>query len=123
MTIDTNILIAYLAGEEKTIKFLSTWRMQGGYFYLPTIVEAELFSFDGWTVKEEELIKLFLKENFISVPFDRELVNIAASIRKKTKIKMPDAIIAATALHTGTSLLTRNVKDFKKVKGLNLLEA
>lgn len=37
-----------------------------------------------------------------------------AEIRKKHKVKIPDAIIAATAIAQGFTLLTRNVDDFKK---------
>ncbi|MEK9160363.1 MAG: hypothetical protein AAB383_06590 [Patescibacteria group bacterium] len=40
---------------------------------------------------------------------------------RKTVIKLPDAIIAATALHRETPLFTRNIKDFKKVKGLKVV--
>jgi hypothetical protein len=42
-----------------------------------------------------------------------------AEIRKKHKIKLPDAIIAATALDYNLTLLIWNVNDFKDIKGLN----
>jgi predicted nucleic acid-binding protein len=42
-----------------------------------------------------------------------------AEIRKAHKIKLPDAIIAATALAYDFTLLTRNVKDFKHIEGLS----
>lgn len=44
-----------------------------------------------------------------------------AELRKACKIKLPDAIIAATALTYDLSLLSRNVKDFKSVDGLSLI--
>jgi len=43
------------------------------------------------------------------------------SIRKIHRIKLPDAIIAATALVNGLELVTRNINDFKNIDGLNLI--
>jgi len=40
---------------------------------------------------------------------------------KQNKIKLPDAIIAATALIEGFILVTRNTDDFKKFPTLELL--
>jgi len=42
-------------------------------------------------------------------------------IRKQYRIKLPDAIIAASALVYDLTLLTRNLKDFKDIKNLKLL--
>lgn len=44
-----------------------------------------------------------------------------AEIRKKHKVKIPDAIIAATAIAQGFTLLTRNVEDFKKIDKLDII--
>ena len=41
-------------------------------------------------------------------------------LAKKNNLKLADSIIAATALFTGTALLTRNVRDFKRVAGLRV---
>jgi predicted nucleic acid-binding protein len=122
MTIDTNIIIAYLAGEDDVIDFLDSWRMQGGFLYLPTIVEAEVLSFSKWTTREYNTIAKFLEENFISVPFDRQVAQLAAKLRKTYSMKLPDAAIAASALIKSIPLMTRNLKDFKKVKNLEIIE-
>ncbi|MCA1764084.1 MAG: PIN domain-containing protein [Cryomorphaceae bacterium] len=42
------------------------------------------------------------------------------AIRRKTKLKLPDAIIAATAMSLGVPMLTADA-DFKKIKSLELL--
>jgi hypothetical protein len=39
-------------------------------------------------------------------------------LRKKKKTKLPDAIIAATALELGLTLITRNIGDFKNIPNL-----
>ena len=42
-------------------------------------------------------------------------------IRKSQKIKLPDAIIAATAIKYGLTLVTHNIIDFNKIVGLKTL--
>lgn len=121
MTIDANIVIAYLAGEEIVVELLSTWKQQGGVLYLPTVSEAEVLSFSQWSRQEYHQAEEFLENNFITIPFDRTIARIAAEIRRFTKMKLPDAAIAATAIFTRTSLLTRNKKDFKHLSGLKVI--
>jgi predicted nucleic acid-binding protein len=43
-----------------------------------------------------------------------------AEIRKAHKVKLPDAIIAATAVEFDLTLLTRNTNDFKNIEALKL---
>ena len=42
-------------------------------------------------------------------------------LRKKYKTKLPDAIIAATAFVVNLTLITRNISDFKNIKGLKVV--
>jgi predicted nucleic acid-binding protein len=49
-----------------------------------------------------------------------EIVKRAILIRKTTSIKLPDAVIAATAIHKGYILLSTNDNDFKKVSPMGL---
>ncbi len=122
MTIDTNIIIAYLDDETVIVEALTRQREYGGLLYLPTIVETEILSFSKWkSMAEQRDVESFLETNFVSVPLDRVLCRIAAEIRRNTKIKSPDAIVAATAIYTNTPLVTRNTRDFKNVRGLNIL--
>lgn len=48
-------------------------------------------------------------------------MNQTIKIRKEYLIKLPDAIIAATALLFEFTLITNNTKDFKKLGHLNLI--
>jgi predicted nucleic acid-binding protein len=50
-----------------------------------------------------------------------EIVNICVKIRKGKKIKTPDAIIAATALANGFTLVTDNEKDFEGIPKLKII--
>ena len=47
-----------------------------------------------------------------------EIADMAISIRRKQKIKLPDAVIAATALEYGYTLISRNDADFRNIPGL-----
>lgn len=121
MTLDTNILIAFFEEDQVVVDALSAWKVRGISLFLSTVVEAEVLSFDKWTPSERNQIEQFLEQEFVSVPFDRPLSRIAARIREKKLVKLPDAAIAATALYTNSALVTRNVRDFKNIQGLDVL--
>ena len=121
MTIDSNIIIGYLAGDRKVTQALQTWTSESRQLFLSTIVESEVLAFSGWKGSEYSSTVAFLEESFTSIPFDRSVARIAAELRRSTKIKLPDAAIAATALYTHTPVVTRNVKDFRKIPGLEIV--
>jgi predicted nucleic acid-binding protein len=59
---------------------------------------------------EDETGKFLL--NFNSLPLTAEIAESAVAIRRGNKIKLPDAIIQATAEVEGRILITRNTRDF-----------
>ncbi|TSC56016.1 MAG: PilT protein domain protein [Parcubacteria group bacterium Greene0714_21] len=121
MTIDANIAIAFLGGDTLVVSELSKWREEGLPLFLSTVAETEILSFSHWTSQERIATEQFLEQNFTSIPFDRNLSRIAASIRRDVKIRFPDAAIAATALFTHTPLVTRNQRDFKRIPNLRIV--
>lgn len=122
MTIDTNIIIAYLTGESQVKETLSQWQLQRLPLFLSTVAETEVLSFPKFTPEELQATIIFLEENFLSIPFNREIARIAAKLRRDYHLKFPDAAIAATAIFTPTPLVTRNISDFKKIPNLKLLK-
>lgn len=64
-------------------------------------------------------------EDFISLAnvfaVTNDIIDKTIEIRKSGRTKLPDALIAATALINGLELLTRNVSDFKNVQGLKVI--
>lgn len=122
MTVDTNIIIGYLNGDKPITDAVQLWRGNNVSLFLSAIVEAEVLSLSGLTYEERVRIQEFLEENFIPISFDRTIARIAADIRRQAKIKLPDAAIAATALSTHTPVVTRNHKDFRRVKNLQIIE-
>jgi predicted nucleic acid-binding protein len=53
-----------------------------------------------------------------TIPLSEVIVNQTIQIKKKHKIKIPDANIAATALVENLTILTRNIEDFESISGL-----
>ena len=56
------------------------------------------------------------------IEIDKIIIDNCIKIRKAHKIKLPDAIIAATAISLGYTLITRNTSDFKDIVGLNTID-
>ena len=121
MHLDSNIVIAYLAGEADIVSFLEIWRTKGGNVFISAIAQAEVLSFSGWSLTERSQVEQFLEDNFTFLPFHNELARLTGRLRSTVSIKLPDAGIAATALYARNPLITRNLKDFRKVQGLQIV--
>ena len=69
------------------------------------ITRMELLGFPGITGEEKSLIKERL-EHFTLIPLTQPIEDVVINLRQTRKIKIPDAIIAATAIYSGVELLT-----------------
>jgi len=118
--IDTNVWIDGIAGNLSKKAFLkvSVGAEWAGY---SAITRLELFGFPGLTEAEEGKIRELLQA-FEEVPVTTEIIDRAIQIRKRAKVKVPDAIIGATALVLECNLVTRNVSDFKPIDGLKVID-
>jgi predicted nucleic acid-binding protein len=103
---DTNILIDHLNGIAKATKEIR----RSGQAAISVITWIEVMA-GAATAEEETLLKAFLA-NFQSLPLTDAVAERAALNRREKRLKMPDAIILATAELSGRELVTRNVKDF-----------
>ena len=65
------------------------------------------------------LVDFFEVANIFELSTD--IVNMTIRIRQKQKIKLPDAIIAVTAVINDFTLISRNTKDFKNISGLKVI--
>ncbi len=103
---DTNILIDYFNGLHDAKHELSLY-------------DDKLISIITWieimvgTKSENQniVVKNYLK-SFNIVTLEENIASKAVEIRQSNKIKLPDAIIYATAKEHGCILVTRNTKDF-----------
>jgi hypothetical protein len=65
----------------------------------------------GATTSNQDDTRMFLR-NFRSVALTAEIAEAAVAVRRTNKIKLPDAIILATAEAERRVLITRNTRDF-----------
>lgn len=107
--IDTDVFIDHLRGAQRL-------RAPEGRACYSSITRCELFA--GRFV-DEEVVRTLLG-GFAELPVDRNVAERAGRIRRETGLRTPDALIAATALEHGLTLLSRNARDFSRVEGLRL---
>jgi len=103
---DTNILIDIGKGYEEARLELARYKQVS----ISVITWIEVIS-GVRSPSEKAVIQAFLQQ-FITVPLTQEIAEAAADIRQRHRMKLPDAIIWATATVRGTLLVTRNIKDF-----------
>lgn len=117
---DSNIVIYYLAGLD--LPDFALERLdeicQSGH-QVSVISKLELLGYNFTSADDEDNTTEFINKS-ITYPFDKGIENETIRIRKNTKVKLADAIIAATAIVNDLTLLTRNVGDFKNVPGLKI---
>ncbi len=87
---------------------------------ISAITEIELLSWKSASPNDITVIGNFIRDARI-IELDPDVKIKTADIRKVYGLKMPDAIIAASAIVHNLTLLTRNVSDFKKIPQLNII--
>jgi predicted nucleic acid-binding protein len=87
---------------------------------ISAITEIELLCWKTATEKDIKVLHSFIDDAMV-IELERPIKLKTADIRKTNRIKLPDAIIAATALVYGLTLVTRNTSDFKNIEGLELV--
>ena len=115
-TLDTNAIIYYTGNDEKAVHAMRPLLLSGALIYVPTVVITEVLSVE--LSEEEQAATEMIFGTTQVIPLYEHIARLAADIRKTTRLKFPDAAIAATALTTRSSIVTRNVRDFKRVSGL-----
>ncbi|MEM5790535.1 MAG: PIN domain-containing protein [Candidatus Aenigmatarchaeota archaeon] len=117
--VDTDIIIDVLRNFRKTIEILKDLSRKNELF-ISGITESEIFSGkDLEEKKKREKVKNFLS-SFKKINPDNEIFQTAGEFRRKYQILLLDSIIAATAYKMEAFLLTKNIKDFKRVDEVKL---
>ena len=119
--IDTNVWIDASAGFADAQQVLSRARdaavIWAGYCAI-TLVEA--LGFANLTVVDDLAFRQIFGE-FYEVPIASDIIEEAIKIRRGVRIKTPDALIAASAIISNATLITRNTTDFKNIPTLQVL--
>ncbi len=114
LLVDTNVLINLSEGKKELDVYL-----QDNLIYVSVISEMELLGHTGITPKEIKFFESLLLQCTI-IELLRPVKEQAIKLRQKEKMKLPDAIIAATSIYLNVPLLTYD-KDFSKIKSLDLI--
>jgi len=103
---DTNILIDYLQGRAEAARELE--RYEGKLISTVTCIEVLVGARGD---KEGSLLRSFLA-GFTICELSQSVAEMAIRLRREHRLKVPDAIIYATAREQGCLLVTRNNRDF-----------
>lgn len=117
--IDTNVVSDYFSASLpiKGMEFIDT--VIDAIPILSVISQIELLC---WQTNKstEQKVENFISDSII-LDITPEVIKQCVALRKNKKIKTPDAIIAASALAYGYTLITNNVGDFHGIKGLKTM--
>ena len=105
---DTCILIDYLNGIEEAKNELERFEQKAisVITWMEVMVGANEFN--------ESKTQHWLNRVFEIIGLSEAVASEAVRVRKEKKVKLPDAIIYASAKHQNMLLVTRNTKDFRK---------
>lgn len=118
--VDTDVLIWYMRGNQKAKKVID----QLGAFYISSVNYMELLQ--GIRNKEElRSLRHFLTQrqiqiSHVSEEVSQKALNYMEEYSLSHNLRMADAMIAATALILGVTLLTANSKHYVPIKGIQI---
>ena len=118
-TLDTNAIIYYLKSDATAVSVLEPIFSQDVALYVSAITELELLSSPALTDEDISAISQLLT-SVVIIPVDSRVARFAGYLRRAYRAKTADRAIAATALLTHTTLLTRNTQDFQRIPTLSL---
>jgi predicted nucleic acid-binding protein len=111
---DTNMLIMLVDGNERVAELL-----EGCQIFTSFISELELLSASGLMLKQIKKLESLLADCTI-IDINPAIKSSTLEIRRKHKVKLPDAIVAATAITLDLPLLTAD-HGFKRIDGLTII--
>lgn len=103
---DTNSIVYYLQGRQEWVEFIDHQDLT--IRFVSVITRMELLAYPGISPSEEERIQRFLSDVFV-VPLGDGIEATAIAIRRAKRLKLPDAIIAATSIFLTATLLTNDL--------------
>ena len=114
--LDTNTVLDYMGNKLPNNANWFLARIIDDEINLSVINKIELL---GFLTVEQDLIDFVNCSNIF--PIDDDIVDKTIEVRRSNKLKLPDAVIAATALQHSLILVTNNTKDFKNINGVEVL--
>ena len=118
--LDSNTVIDYIAGlySDKAKQWLN--QIIDKEIVVSVITKIEVLSFDPDKDDNYSILVDFFESSTV-LELSESVVNKTIQIRQKQKIKLPDSVIASTALVHGLVLVSRNTKDFSAIPNLEVI--
>lgn len=107
LLLDTNILI-YLSKKELVLDQVG---LPGDSLHISVITLMEVKGFAFRTIEEEAFVDTLCKHLDV-IHLNDDIIDEVIRVRKISRIKLPDAIILATAIVSGCTIITHNTSDF-----------
>lgn len=117
--LDTNIFLYHLAGHPAVEYLFSDTFANQNSVYTSRIVRIELLSFTKLTAIQEKAIESLLSK-FILLPVNAEIEEVTIYLRRRYKLKLPDALILASAFTISSTLISNNTNDFKHISEIKI---
>jgi predicted nucleic acid-binding protein len=117
--LDTNAIVYFVSDEKDAVEKLLPILTKPIPLYISTITEAELFAYAKLSNEEAARIESLLA-TITAISLDSAIARTAGDLRASYQTPLADSVIAATALATGSTVLTRKVKDFKRISDLKI---
>jgi len=116
--LDTNVVVDFSSNKLPSKPHLKLSQIIDKAPKISIISKIELLSLP----KPSKDIVDFTREALV-ISLQDDIINKTIDLRKKYRIKFPDAVIAATAIVFNLTLVTHNTADFKNIKGLKLVDS
>lgn len=116
--IDTNTAIDYLDNKlpENSSNLIDSITAK-----ISVITRMELLGWANATTEQVQVLQQFVDASIV-YNLNEPVIVKAVELRKAHRNKLPDAIIAATALVYDLTLITRNTNDFKNIPNLKIID-
>lgn len=118
MLIDSNIVI--LASKLQNVELLSKLKKEEANIKVSIITKIEVLGYHQLNQVQKKFLENFFKAITV-LPVNENIAEIAILIRQKRPVSIADALIAATAVAFELELLTENIKDYRGIQNLDLL--
>ncbi len=120
LLLDTNVLIYNLQGAlSADVKASVRQAMDAKQAFISVITRIEVLGWKGYNDTTLQQMGQLLSK-LAEIPLTEAVVQDTIRIRKQFGLKLPDAVIAASATVQRIALLTGNVDDFKRVADLQV---
>ena len=115
---DTNAVIEYL---ENKLPLGASAILDNTDIQISVISRMELLAWRKATETQLNVLNGFIDSPYVFGLTEPTILK-TIEIRKNYAVKLPDAVIAATAITNGCALVTRNIDDFKKIAQLTCID-